>query len=225
MSWMRISDSTNAVSIECSRCIGEEHEVIRRAAATLADSLRYDPIYLHYFGDSDVGRAALQSFMQDEVRARAQHGLVVVGVGIAIWGKPPNPLMSLNQASEETLELLGLLPEVTRAEWGELAHFEEGVGDGCAYLSAIGVATSLRRRGYGHRVLDVGLRYFDSLGISVRLETAVPKTATWFEKQGFVRRGRYRLADIEVVTMERPWAGSVDPHAPPGESGQQVLCC
>jgi ribosomal protein S18 acetylase RimI-like enzyme len=134
-------------------------------------------------------------------RADGRPAGVLVAVPPGAWPLPLPPLR---------LRLRALLGQGLGAarRWGEVFEAlsaEHPVGARW-YLSTLGVAPELQRRGVGSALLGAWLQEVDRDGVAAYLETDRPENLGFYRHAGFAVIGECRALGVRLWRMERPAA-------------------
>jgi ribosomal protein S18 acetylase RimI-like enzyme len=131
---------------------------------------------------------------------------VLIGVAPGAWPLPPPPVW---------LRMRALFWQGARAarRWSEVFETlaeEHPIGPRW-YLSTLGVAPDLQRRGIGAALLAAWLREVDATGARAYLETDRRENVGFYRRAGFAELGECRALGVPVFRMERAAAGAAAP--------------
>ena len=180
---------------------------VRSAVTLLADAFRDDPIFCFHYPDPQLRREVLELFFSDVLRAylRFKH---VYGafdgqtlVGAAVW-RPPNAVVTGILAQLRGLimrrRVLALSGQVGRMLLDGFAGLEKThPRTPHWYLFFIGIASDLRGRSIGARLMAPVLQAADMAVMPCYLETPFPHTLPFYRKLGY-----------EVTSEPRPFTGA-----------------
>jgi ribosomal protein S18 acetylase RimI-like enzyme len=185
----------------------------RRIARILSDSFAGDPVISHLFeGIVDAAPRRL-AFFEFQVEDAFDRHLLDTEDGVAaIWQDLARPSPRCRIPFDavavfgDNTERAGITRSVMDDHHPAEPHW---------YLYFVGVDPSLAGRGLGTALVEQRLRQADDIGRSCYLEATTERSATLYERLGFVRRPPFLIPDGPVLhPMWRPARSS----APAGAS-------
>jgi len=184
----------------------------------LADALHSDPFYAALTPAANASpnawRAPLRAYFAVALAEAAAYGqveyLAPTRAGAALWLLPQTPAVNARMQATKNAALEKILAprgfENYRAIIQAMQPRAERVTPRDAwYLSILGIAPSLQKRGLGARLLAPTLAQADAQRVACFLETFNPRTLAFYERVGFriVARHAEKITRAEYWIMTR----------------------
>lgn len=190
-------------------------EGVDAASETLATAFRHDPVWGVALEADDGSEAHLLAYWRTYVEGALRYDTVFAGAGagtVSVWIPPGGSELSDEQeAVLRELAASALSPSRAAALFELWDRFDDHHPDGepYAYLSLLATRPSLAGHGYGQAHLAADLERWDAVGVPTYLESSNPANDHRYERQGFVKIGRFEtvLDRAPVATMWRPVGG------------------
>lgn len=121
--------------------------------------------------------------------------------GAAVWSKPLDPALLQTLAAQKKEFIAEHMGDRCCATYTGItgfmhAHTSTVIGEGCWYLSIIGVSPSRQGRGIGGDMMRAVLEQTDRAGLATYLETFTPQSERFYERLGYVKQATF----LEPVT-------------------------
>lgn len=184
----------------------------------LADALHPDPFYAALTPEAhaqpNAWRAPLRAYFAVALAEAATYGqveyLAPTRAGAALWLLPQTPAINANMQATKNAALEKILAprgfENYRAIIQAMRpHAERAAPRDAWYLSILGIAPPLQKRGLGTQLLAPTLAQADAQRVSCFLETFNPRTLAFYERVGFrvVARHAEKITRAEYWIMTR----------------------
>jgi GNAT superfamily N-acetyltransferase len=195
---------------------------VPKVAAAYADAFATDPVFTFLCPGRLRHQARLRRMFETEIELYVLRNGGTVwtdpGFGGAVAELPPGSWeMPKTATGKEALRWLRAyrtrLPRALRAQ-KEMAN--RHISEPHFYVRTVGVRTALQGQGLGSALMQPTLKRADSAGLPAYIEASSERSASLYERLGFLHLGMFELPDggPPVWPMRRPAASA---HvAPPG---------
>lgn len=176
----------------------------KRLGDLTAEAFREDPFNLWLFGNPRALKSLFRIIAKD---IYLKHGFChfIDDAGATMWA-PHTADLSFSGSSLFKLLVAQTLfasnGAVKRGEAAGRVMAEHHPTDRHIYLFTIGTRSSVRGKGYGHRLLSPVLESADNAAMPVYLENTNPANTGFYNAHGFERIGKFNvLPDAPVIDM------------------------